>query len=235
MKGERIWKTAALALSGVAVAVSLNTVLASPRQKEILARKEADLQQVRAQAGRWAREDALRNRLDSHQAWQPAKHRGAILRIVVRHNLPHWLVVCDHTHGWWLDAKANRLAVDLDLVAILDALADMGRLVVYRDAPFQDHLFHLDARAQSGLGQHLVQLWCFRLWQKYPFGHRYIGPRLVLIEGPRNHVGKPVALSLGCSRRSWRLLAWGLLRISLGWLGRLARLYSIGGSVVIHG
>lgn len=72
MKGERIWKTAALALSGVAVAVSLNTVLASPRQKEILARKEADLQQVRAQAGRWAREDALRNRLDSHQAWQPA-------------------------------------------------------------------------------------------------------------------------------------------------------------------
>ena len=153
----------------------------------------------------------------------------------MRHNLPHRLVVSDHTHGRWLDAEADRFAVDLDLVTILHALADMGGFVVYRDAPFQDHLLHLDARAQSGLGQHFVQLWCFGLRQKYPLGHWHIGPRLVLIEGPRNHIGKPVALGLGCSRRSRRLFARGLLRISLGWLGRPARLYSVGGSVVIHG
>lgn len=72
MKGERIWKAVVLALSVAAVTASLNTMLASPRQKEILFRKETDLKKIRAQAGRWAREDALRNRLEEQQAWKPA-------------------------------------------------------------------------------------------------------------------------------------------------------------------
>ena len=72
MKGERIWKAVAVALSAGAVAASLNTGLASPRQKEILARKEADLLQIRSQAGRWAREDAWRAWLDAQEAWTPA-------------------------------------------------------------------------------------------------------------------------------------------------------------------
>lgn len=72
MKGERLWKAGALALSVVALAASLNTLLSAPRHREILARKEADLRVIRAQAGRWAREDALRARLDAQQAWTPA-------------------------------------------------------------------------------------------------------------------------------------------------------------------
>ena len=72
MKGERLWKAGALALSVVALAASLNTLLSAPRHREILARKEADLLKIRAQAGRWAREDALRARLDAQQAWTPA-------------------------------------------------------------------------------------------------------------------------------------------------------------------
>ena len=72
MKGERIWKAAVLALSVGALATSLNTVLSAPRHREILARKAADLRTIRAQAGRWAREDALRAGLEVRQAWTPA-------------------------------------------------------------------------------------------------------------------------------------------------------------------
>ena len=72
MKGERMWKAAVWTLSVAAVAASLNTGLSAPRHREIVSRKEADLQKIRAQAGRWAREDALRARLDAQQAWTPA-------------------------------------------------------------------------------------------------------------------------------------------------------------------
>ena len=72
MKGERGWKAAALGLAVLAVAASLNAVLSAPRHQEVLARKEADLRKIQAQAGRWAREDALRNMLEARQAWTPA-------------------------------------------------------------------------------------------------------------------------------------------------------------------
>jgi hypothetical protein len=72
MKGERIWKVAALVLAAGAVAATLNTLLSTARQREILAGKERALRQIQAQAGRWAREDAYRARLDAMQAWQPA-------------------------------------------------------------------------------------------------------------------------------------------------------------------
>ena len=72
MKGERIWKASAWTLSVLAVAASLNTGLSASRHREILARKESDLRQIQAYAGRWAREDALRAGLEERQAWQPA-------------------------------------------------------------------------------------------------------------------------------------------------------------------
>lgn len=72
MPGERIWQAAVLVLAVGAVALSLNTVLSAPRQREIVARKQADLQQIRADANRWAREDALRVWMDAQQAWRPA-------------------------------------------------------------------------------------------------------------------------------------------------------------------
>ena len=57
MKGDRLWKAVAGVLSVWAVAASLNTVLSAPRHREILLRKEADLQKIRAQSSRWSQED----------------------------------------------------------------------------------------------------------------------------------------------------------------------------------
>ena len=71
MQGERLWKVMVLGLSVWAVAASLNTVLSASRHREILARKEADLQKIRAQANRWSREDQWASRLDAQQAWNP--------------------------------------------------------------------------------------------------------------------------------------------------------------------
>ena len=72
MKGERIWKATVWVLSVWAVAASLNSVLSAPRQREIMAKKEADLHKIQTYTDRWAREDALRELLDSQQAWKPA-------------------------------------------------------------------------------------------------------------------------------------------------------------------
>ena len=47
MKCDRLWKAVAGVLSVWAVAASLNTVLSAPRHREILTRKEADLEKIR--------------------------------------------------------------------------------------------------------------------------------------------------------------------------------------------
>jgi hypothetical protein len=71
MKTERIWVAAALILFAAALAASLQTVLTAPRHREILARKAADLRRIEAHAGRWAREEAYRDRLEALEAWRP--------------------------------------------------------------------------------------------------------------------------------------------------------------------
>ncbi len=73
MKADRLWNIAVLVLLAAAVAVSLHGWLSAPRHREIVERKERDLQQIRSHAGRWAREDAYRADLDARQAWQPAR------------------------------------------------------------------------------------------------------------------------------------------------------------------
>jgi len=72
MMDERMWKLLAGGLSVAAIAVTLNTVLSAPRQREIVTRKEADLQQVLASRSRWAQEDTYRKGLDARKAWKPA-------------------------------------------------------------------------------------------------------------------------------------------------------------------
>ena len=73
-------------------------------------------------------------------------------------HLAHRFVIRDDASRRRIDAKADRLAVDLDLVAELDALADVGRLVVYRDAALQDEMLHLEPGTEARLCKHLVQL-----------------------------------------------------------------------------
>ena len=70
-----------------------------------------------------------------HQTRQLAKHRGAVLRIVMRHHFANRLVVRQHPRWWRFDAVVNRLAVDANSVTKLDALTDVGRLVIDRDPP----------------------------------------------------------------------------------------------------
>ena len=77
------------------------------------------------------------------QLGQAAKHGGAVLRVVMRYHLAGGLVVGNHAGGRRVDADAQRLAVDFDLVAPLHALADVRWLVVDRNAAFGDKLLHL--------------------------------------------------------------------------------------------
>ena len=60
MTGERVGRGLAVALAALAAAATLHTALSAPRHRDVLARKEADLAQIRTFAGRWAAEDALR-------------------------------------------------------------------------------------------------------------------------------------------------------------------------------
>ena len=72
MTGERVGRGLAVALAALAAAATLHTALSAPRHREILARKEADLAQIRTFAGRWAAEDALRADWDRRQIAQSA-------------------------------------------------------------------------------------------------------------------------------------------------------------------
>lgn len=71
MKGERFLKFMALALAVAAVAMSLHTWLSASRHREILDRKQQDLDKIRSYSERWANEDAIRDWLDARQAWKP--------------------------------------------------------------------------------------------------------------------------------------------------------------------
>ena len=81
------------------------------------------------------------------QLGQTAEHRGPVLRIILGHHFAGRLVVRNHPRRRSLNAHLDRLAIDLDLISELNALADVGRLVVDRDAPFGDKLLHLQPRA----------------------------------------------------------------------------------------
>ena len=72
MTAERMWKGLAVALAALAAAATLHTALSAPRHRDVLARKEADLAQIRTFAGRRAAEDALRADWDRRQIAQPA-------------------------------------------------------------------------------------------------------------------------------------------------------------------
>ena len=45
--------------------------------------------------------------------------------------------------GRWIDAVTNGLAIHLDLVSMLNPLANVRRLVVDGNTPFQNQLLHL--------------------------------------------------------------------------------------------
>ena len=92
------------------------------------------------------------------QTRQAPVHGGAVLRVIVGDDFADRLVVGDQARRWRRDVHLDDFAVDLDLVAQRNALAYVRRFAVHRDAPVQDHVFHVAPRAHPGLRQHLVQL-----------------------------------------------------------------------------
>ena len=65
---------------------------------------------------------------------------------------------------------------------MLNTLTDMRRLGVDRNSTLQDQRFHLQSRAESGLGQNLVQLGRIRFGQQHALKRRHFGTVLVGIE-----------------------------------------------------
>ena len=79
------------------------------------------------------------------QTRQAAKHRGPVLRIVIRHDLARRLVIGEHARTWLLNAKLQELALNAHLIAPLNTLAHMGFLAIDRDVAIGNHVFHLKA------------------------------------------------------------------------------------------
>ncbi len=109
----------------------------------------------------------------------------------------HRLVVGNHARGRRVDAEADRLAVDLDLVAKLHTLPNVGGLVVDRNTPLQNQLLHLEPRAQPRLRQHLVQLGRLDLGLQHTFGRHKVRPLFFGVETTRNNVFKAVGQRRG--------------------------------------
>ena len=142
------------------------------------------------------------------QARQFAKHRGAVLRIIVADDLACGLVVSDDAGGRRVDPDVDRLAIDFNLVTVLHALADVGRLVVDHDAAFSDEFFHLQARAHARLRQHFVQLGRIGLGGEHTFAqiHRDVLGGFFVVKLTRHNIGQGdrfVNRFAGCHRLGW--------------------------------
>src|SRR3989344_1066609 len=99
-----------------------------------------------------------RHPLAALQARQATEHRRAALRVVVGDDLTHGLVISQDAGRWRCDANLDGLARHLDAVAMRNALADVGDLVIDLDAPLFDHFLDVATRTHTRLGQHLLQL-----------------------------------------------------------------------------
>jgi hypothetical protein len=73
---------------------------------------------------------------------QTPKNGGPVLRVIMGDNLASRLVVRDDTGRGRVDPHTNRLAIDLDRVAKLDALTDVSRFGVNRNSALQNELLH---------------------------------------------------------------------------------------------
>ena len=114
------------------------------------------------------------------------------MRVVVADDLACGLVVRNHPRWRRVNPDMDRFAVDLDLVAVLHALADVGGLVVDHDAAFSDQLFHLQARAHARLSQNFVQFGRVGLGREHAFAQidRHIFRGFFVVKLARHHIGQ---------------------------------------------
>jgi hypothetical protein len=125
------------------------------------------------------------------EARQATEYRWSILRIIIGYHLANRFVICNHSGRRWINPIPNGLTVDFDLIAVLNALANVSWLVVDGDAALKNELLHFQSRPQPGLGQYLVQLGRFNLWRQNTLGNWKVSPFLIRIELPRYDIFKP--------------------------------------------
>ena len=109
------------------------------------------------------------------QARQAPEHGRPMLGIVVGDDLASRLVVREDPCRRRDDAHPHRLAVDLDPVPEGNALTGMRWLAVDRDPALDDQVFHVAARADAGLRQHLVQLGRIGFGGEHPLAGGFLG------------------------------------------------------------
>ena len=86
------------------------------------------------------------------------------------------------------------------MIAKLDALTNMSRLIVDRDSAFHDELFHLQSRPHTGLRENFVELGSFRHGRQYPLGGEQIHAFFIRVELPGHHISKAIARHRGSGR-----------------------------------
>ena len=103
-----------------------------------------------------------RQPLAHFQGRQATEHGGTALRVVVRNNFASGLVVQNHARRALGIGPIDQLTINTHLVVCTDTLTNMSRLAIHGNTACNNQLFHIAARTDTGLGQHLVQ---FRLHQ----------------------------------------------------------------------
>src|SRR5476649_1062699 len=153
---------------------------------------------------------------------QAVEHRWTAVRVVIADDFAGRLVVDQYARRLLADAALDQLAVDAHVVGRQDALADVGRLAVDGYAAGDDQLFHVAARTEAGLGQHLVQLRRVVVRGQVAahggFGQHATLARLVAVESVRGDEGKHRVGVVGLGRAATLLLRLAALAF------RLARL-----------
>ena len=97
----------------------------------------------------------------------------------------------------WLDPVADWLAIDLDLVAKLDALANVRWFIVDADAALHDELLHLQTGAHARLRQHFVKFGGFCHGGQHAFAQGQLRGVFIRIKLARNYIIKTVAGASG--------------------------------------
>ncbi|CAB3659422.1 hypothetical protein LMG3458_00511 [Achromobacter deleyi] len=146
---------------------------------------------------------AHRQPLAGTQLGQARKHAGTAARVVMADDFARGLVIQDHARRLLGVGPHNGLAIDADLVVRGHALADMGRLAIDRHAASNDQLFHFAARADAGVGQHLVQL-----------GHDHVAVQVL---------AQPLLHAVGGFQVRQRLLGFLLAATGIGRIGGAGR------------
>ncbi len=142
------------------------------RARRIRVRRRSGHQPIRQFAGGRKKDQALGVQVEpahgdpaaSGDLRQLFENGGALARVVLRDDFAHWLVIQQDARRPPAGHPAlQRPAVDLDLVVRHHALADVRRLAIDRHAAGNDQFFHIAARADARVRQHLVQLFRLRV------------------------------------------------------------------------